>query len=116
MPLRGTLCPFQEARHHPRWIMGVLDQAARYAAYADPEAVVTRVLRRVSATLRFRAWVDPRTTPQPGLSDRTADRVAELIRDNEPQSPWLLVFEFQAQHDPDKLDVTLAEAAQLRLE
>jgi hypothetical protein len=28
----------------------------------------------------------------------------------------LLVFEFQAQHDPDKLEVTLAEAGQLRLE
>jgi hypothetical protein len=96
--------------------MGVLDQASRYAAQTDPEVVLSRVLRGVSVSLRFRAWVDTRTTPRPGHRDRTADRVAELVRDDAPDLPWLLVFEFQAQHDPDKLDVTLAEAGQLRLE
>src|SRR5260370_9627135 len=96
--------------------MGILDQAARYAAQADAEAVVNRVLRGVSASLRFRAWVDTRTTPRPGQRDRTADRVAELVADGSPDRPWLLIFEFQTHHDPDKLDVTLAEAAQLRLE
>jgi hypothetical protein len=96
--------------------MGVVDQAARYAAQADPEVVVGRVLRGVGASLRFRGWVDTRTTPRPGERDRTADRVAELVGEPGPDRPWLLVFEFQAQHDPDKLDVTLAEAGQLRLE
>jgi hypothetical protein len=96
--------------------MGVLDQAARYAAQADPEVVVGRLLRNTDASLRFQWWVDTRTTPRPGQPDRTADRVAELVEDNNPQQPWLLLFEFQAQHDPDKLDVTLVEAAQLRLE
>ncbi len=96
--------------------MGVLDQAARYAAQADPEIVVRRVLREVHASLQFRAWVDTRTTPRPGQPDRTADRIAELVENNNPQQPWLLLFEFQAQHDPDKLEVTLVEAAQLRLE
>jgi hypothetical protein len=96
--------------------MGVLDQAARYAAQADPEVIVNRLLREVRASLRFRAWADTRTTPRPGARDRTADRVAELVSEDAPDRPWLLVFEFQAQHDPDKLDVTLAEAGQLRLE
>jgi hypothetical protein len=96
--------------------MGVLDQASRYAAQAEPEAVVRRVLRGVDTTLRFRTWVDMRITPRPGHRDRTADRVAELVSPEAPERPWLLVFEFQAQHDPEKLDVTLAEAAHLRLE
>jgi hypothetical protein len=96
--------------------MGVLDQAARYAAQADPEAAVGRILRGVRVSFRFRAWVDTRTTPRPGQRNRTADRVAELVDGGAPDRPWLLVFEFQAQHDPDKLDVTLVEAGQLRLE
>ena len=96
--------------------MGVLDQAARYAAQADPEVPVRRVLRGVSATVHFRAWVDTRLTPQPGQRDRTADRVAELADDETPENPWLLIFEFQSQHDPDKLDITLVEAAQLHVE
>jgi len=96
--------------------MGVFDQAARYAAQADAEFVVNRVLRGVRPPLRFRGWVDTRLTPRPGQRDRTADRVAELDTEDAPDQPWLLLFEFQAQHDPDKLDVTLAEAGQLRLE
>jgi hypothetical protein len=96
--------------------MGVFDQAARYAAHADPEAAVARVLRGANVSLRFRDWADTRLTPRPGQRDRTADRVAELADDGAPDHPWLLVFEFQAQHDPDKLDVTLVEAAQLRVE
>ena len=31
-----------------------------------------------------------------------------------PAQPWLLLWEFQASHDPEKLDVTLVEAARLR--
>jgi hypothetical protein len=95
--------------------MGAFDQAARYAAQADPEVVVRRVLRDVNTALHFRGWVDTRMTPPPGQRDRTADRVAELVVDTAAERPWLLVFEFQAQHDPDKVDVTLAEVGQLRL-
>jgi hypothetical protein len=95
--------------------MGVFDQAARYAAQAEPEAAVTRLLSGLGLPLRFREWMDTRTTPRPGDPDRTADRVAALIDESAPDRPWLLVLEFQAQHDPDKLDVTLAEAGQLRI-
>jgi hypothetical protein len=81
--------------------MGVFDQATRYAAEAEPEAIVTRLLRGLAVRLRFDQWLDTRTTPRPGDPERTADRVAALVD--------------EALHDPDKLDVTLVEAGQLRL-
>ena len=60
----------------------------------------------------FREWQDTRTIPLPGGPDRTADLVAAL--DDSAGQAVLLVFEFQSQHDPDKLDVTLEEASILR--
>jgi hypothetical protein len=96
--------------------MGVFDQAARYATLAEPAPVLSRLLTATGAPLHFREWVDTRTTPPPGERDRTADRVAALVNESAPDQPWLLVFEFQSQHDPDKLDATLAEAARLRFE
>jgi hypothetical protein len=50
----------------------------------------------------------------PGGPDRTADLVAILEDPTAPEQPWLLVFEFQGQPDPEKLDVTLEEVAILR--
>jgi hypothetical protein len=92
--------------------MGVYDQAARFAAQAEPGAVVRRVLVPSGAAPSFREWLDTRTLPLPGGAERIADLVAAL--DDPAGAPALLVFEFQAQHDPDKLDVTLEEAAILR--
>jgi hypothetical protein len=62
--------------------------------------------------LPFREWLDTRAIPLPGGPDRTADLVAAL--DDPAGQPVLLVFEFQSRHDPNKLDVTLEEAAILR--
>jgi hypothetical protein len=95
--------------------MGVFDQAARFAAQADPEAVVRRVLAATKTPLRFTEWADTRTLPRPGGTERTADLVAVLADAAVAGSPWLLVLEFQARHDPDKLDVILEEVARLRL-
>jgi hypothetical protein len=92
--------------------MGVFDQAARFAAQVDPEAVVRRVLAPSGAAFSFREWLDTRTIPLPGGPDRTADLVAAL--EDQAGMASLLVFEFQSQHDPDKLDVTLEEAGILR--
>ncbi len=39
-----------------------------------------------------------------------------LRNDSEPEKPWVLLLEFQAAHDPDKLDLTLYEVARLRTE
>jgi hypothetical protein len=96
--------------------MGVFDQAARYAAQEAAEPVVARLVRGRRESLRFREWVESRTTPLPGERDRTADRVAALLDEAAPEQPWLLLAEFQAEHDPDKLDVTLIEVARLRME
>jgi hypothetical protein len=79
-------------------------------------AVVARAFRGHGRAPRFREWIDTRLTPRPGGQDRTADRVAVLDEGPAPDRPCLLVVEFQSQHDPDKLDVTLHEAASLRLE
>ncbi len=94
--------------------MGVFDQAARYAARNVPLAVIPRLLLPVGGLLRFREWLDTRSLPLPGGPDRTADLIAALDDPAHPEQPWLLVLEFQAQHDPDKLDVTLEEAGILR--
>src|SRR5438128_7742253 len=95
--------------------MGVFDQAARFASQADPDAVADRLLAGTKAALRFKEWADSRTLPRLGGSDRTADLVAILEDAAAPELPWLLVFEFQARHDPEKLEVTLEEVARIRL-
>jgi hypothetical protein len=92
--------------------MGVYDQAARFAAQSEPAAVVRRLLAPSGAALVFRQWLDTRTLPLPGGPDRTADLVAAL--QDPAGTPSLVVCEFQSQHDPDKLDVTLEEAGILR--
>lgn len=93
--------------------MGAYDQAARFAAQVDPDAVVRRVLQPALAPLQFREWLDTRTIPLPGGPDRIADLVVAL-EDAETLQPALLILEFQSRHDPDKLDVTLEEAGILR--
>ncbi len=92
--------------------MGAFDQAARYAAQADPETVIQRELTPTGVRLPFRDWLDTRTLPLPGGPDRTADLVAALDDPAAQEQPWLFVLEFQI--DPDKLEVTLEEAALLR--
>jgi hypothetical protein len=94
--------------------MGVFDQAARFAAQADPGVVPARLLAGSGLSLVFREWLDTRTIPLPRGSDRTADLVAAFDNSATPDAPWLMVLEFQAQVDPDKLDVTLEEVAILR--
>lgn len=94
--------------------MGVFDQSARYAAQADASVVPARLLAGSGRALAFREWLDTRTLPMPGGPDRTADLVAAMDDPASPDWPWLLVLEFQAQVDADKLDVTLEEVAVLR--
>jgi hypothetical protein len=94
--------------------MGVYDQAARWAANTDPPLVVARLQRQQSTQLRFVELGESRTTPKPGGLDRTADRVFVLTDETAPTQPWLLVSEFQAQEDENKLDDTLVEVAQMR--
>lgn len=88
--------------------MGVYDDAARFAAEADPETFLGRVLvptRR--RDLVFRAWLDPRTTALPGSPERVADLLAVLDDPLSPEVPWLLGVELQSRPDDQKLKVTL---------
>jgi len=94
--------------------MGVFDQAANYGYRAEPQALTRRVLDRHGLSFLFRELYETRTTPLPGQRDRTADKVVILDDPAQPAQPWLLLWEFQASHDPEKLDVTLVEAARLR--
>jgi hypothetical protein len=87
--------------------MGHFDQGARYATQADPEPVVARLLRGQGVRFRFQGWGDTRTVPRPGGRNRTADLVAVLTDAAHPEQSWGLILEFQSEHDPDKLDVTL---------
>ncbi len=94
--------------------MGVFDRAARFAAQAEPGTVPRRLLAGSGRTLTFRDWYDTRAFPLPRGPDRTADLVALLDDPTAPEHPWLLVAEFQAQIDLDKVDATLEEVAILR--
>jgi len=94
--------------------MGVFDQAARFAEKADPGVVPERLLRSSGLVLSFHDWFDTRPFPLPGGPDRIADLVAVLDDPAALDKPWLMVLEFQAQVDEDKLEVTLEEVAILR--
>jgi hypothetical protein len=91
--------------------MGVYDQAARFAARMCPEAVLPNLLG-VGYSGRQIGWFNTRSIPMPGGADREADLVPELEGD---EGRVLLVLEFQSEHDDDKLDVSLLEAATLRV-
>ncbi|MGL4550935.1 MAG: hypothetical protein ACRC33_07085 [Gemmataceae bacterium] len=95
--------------------MGAFDQAARFAARADPGPVIGRLSRPGPPRLAFRGWLDTRALPLPGGQDRTADLVASADDAERPDRPWLLVFEFQSQPDAEKLDVSLQEVIGFRL-
>lgn len=90
--------------------MGVYDQSARYAATAEPGFLLLRLRPLLGLTLAFRRWFDTRTVPLPGGPDRQADLVAVADQSETEKPAWLLVFEFQAQHDPDKPRVLQLEA------
>lgn len=90
--------------------MGVYDQAARYAAQAEPEALVARLRREIGLDLAFRRWLPTRSLPLPGGPDRDADLVAIADDPAAPNRPWLLIFEFQAQPDVAMTKVVHLEA------
>ncbi|MBY0230756.1 MAG: hypothetical protein K2W96_15830 [Gemmataceae bacterium] len=95
--------------------MGVFDQAARWAANADPAAVLSRLLRHEGRPFTILEWFDTRTVSMPGGIERAADLIPVIDNRVKPEVPWLIVTEFQAQHDEAKLDTTLLEAATLRV-
>src|SRR5258707_7941253 len=94
--------------------MGMFDQAARYACRTAPHPVARRLRRKVRQRLELEQFHDTRTTPLPGQRDRTADSVLALRNLDRATSPCLIILEFQAEHDEDKLHTTLVSVAHLR--
>jgi len=94
--------------------MNHFDQAARYAAQAEPHSLVQRVMLPTGLTSSFREWLDTRTVSLPGGPNRTADLVAAV--DDADAQPLALLFEFQSQHDAEKIDVSLLEAIAHRMQ
>jgi hypothetical protein len=94
--------------------MGMFDQAARYACRTAPEVVARRLLRKVRERLELDQFHDTRTAPLPGQRDRTVDSVLSLRNLDKPNSPGLVILEFQTRHDKDKLHTTLVSVAHMR--
>src|SRR5262245_41324164 len=90
--------------------MGVYDQSVRYAAKAEPDFILARMRPLTGLVLNFRRWFDTKAGPLPGGPDRDADLVAIADDTADSTKPWLLIFEFQSQHDPNKLKVLYLEA------
>jgi hypothetical protein len=76
------------------------DQAARYFVRADPPAVLAWALDSPPADFRFGGWLDTRSVPFPGETDRVGDLVARVERADPPGEPWLVAVEVQIQPDP----------------
>jgi hypothetical protein len=76
---------------------------------AEPGFVLQRLRPLLGMTLAFRGWFNTRSVPLPGGPDRDADLVAIADDPAQPNKPWLLIHEFQAQADPDKAVVIQLE-------
>jgi len=76
------------------------DQAARYAARADPEAFLGWALNLPPEAFGFGGWLDTRGVVFPGGDDRTGDTVAHLTRTATGGEPWMFAVEFQLEPDP----------------
>ena len=90
--------------------MGLYDQSARYAATAEPGFVLVRLRPILGLTLTFRCWFDTKAVPLPGGSGRQPDLVAIADEVDAERLAWLLIFEVQSQHDPNKRKVVQLEA------
>jgi hypothetical protein len=94
--------------------VNVFDQAARYSIQSDPLGFLRWVVPGLEPALRFHGWLDTRTLPFPGESDRTCDTVADLAETPETGPRWALVAEFQTEPEADMVDRLLEYLARLR--
>src|SRR3954469_17022245 len=81
----------------PTMAVNRFDQARRYAHKLDPPGLLRWLLRDSAVT--FHTWLDTRSLPFPGESDRTCDTVAYLTEDAAPGVPWALPLEFSTRPD-----------------
>ena len=92
------------------------DQASRYGVQPDPIGFFRWLIPGLDRALGFQGWLDTRTLPFPGTTDRTCDTVADLAKHPKDSLRWALVNEFQTVPKADILDRLLDYLASLRLE
>jgi hypothetical protein len=85
------------------------DQSARFATTAEPGFVLARLRPLLGLSLTWRCWLPTKAVPLPGGPDRDADLVA-VADEDKGKLAWLLIFEFQSEHDPAKPKVLQLEA------
>ncbi len=56
------------------------DQASRYGVQPDPIGYFRWLIPGLDRALGFQGWLDTRTLPFPGTTDRTCDTVADLAK------------------------------------
>jgi hypothetical protein len=96
--------------------MNDFDQAARYAAKANPPGFLRWLLPGLDPRLVFRGWFDMRRLPFPGERDRTCDTIAEFEDTAAPGRRWAWVVEFQSESQAIMLHRLLDYLARLNLE
>ena len=72
----------------------IFDQACRYLLRQCAAPLLTWLLRLPPGKLDFVEWLDTRSLPWPGQSDRTCDTVAYLRDGIAGGVPWAVPVEF----------------------
>jgi hypothetical protein len=75
-------------------------QASRFAAKLDPVGFWSWSLRLKQEQFAFRRWLDTRSIPFPGETDRTVNTVAWIDDPITNLTPWAVAAEFQIEPDP----------------
>ncbi len=94
--------------------VNVFDQASRFAIQSDPTGFFRWLIPGLEEALAFQGWLDTRTLPFPGETDRVCDTVAHLASDPASGLRWAVVTEFQTEPEPDMLDRLLEYVVRLR--
>jgi hypothetical protein len=75
------------------------DQGARYTAKLDPPGFLRWLLPALAPSMAFHDWLDTRSIPFPGHSDRICDTVAAIREAMRPPVWWAVPVEFQTRPD-----------------
>jgi hypothetical protein len=96
--------------------MGVFDNTARRAAKRDAVGFFRWTIPTLDTALPFVGWLDARTVPPPPETELTCDSLAEFLDKDRPESPWMVVTEFQTVPTSDDLERLLEYIFRFRRE
>lgn len=94
------------------------DQAARRIARVEPHSFFAWLFTRFHKYLRFRRWLDTRTTPEARdeFGEQTGDTLAELEEVSRAAPFWMFVQEFQTEPDADMFGRMTRQGGQMWLD